>query len=214
MKCLTYQTPQNNANATKGATKNSEQTNVNKTEVLPMDEIKLNVFITDLKAYDNGGLIGKWFDARTELPEIIEYAEKLGHWFITDHESDLFYINENTSIEEIDELTDLLTDFHYSEDVAQSVKEWTYYNEDIENIIGDDAIIIVDSSDGILNENEALGLREYEAVIEPNIVGGQVEDITLRYFDTESFGRDLILNGDYSYIGKDENSDHIFIMNY
>ncbi|REI09522.1 antirestriction protein ArdA [Staphylococcus felis] len=171
-----------------------------------MNNVKLNVYIANLEEYVKGSLKGDWFDVLTEFEELSEHVNTLeSEWFIADHESDLFHISEYMVLDELEELAQYIKDFEYGTDVANLLKNWTSYNYDIKATIEEDSLLLISSEDGLLNEFQALGEYELDAL------GYDLSFIVYRYFDTESFGYDTILGGEYSYVGKNNELEHIYI---
>lgn len=171
-----------------------------------MNNVKLNVYIANLEEYVKGSLKGDWFDVLAEFDELSDYVNTLeSEWFIADHESDLFHISEYMVLDELEELAQYIKGFEYGTDVANLLKNWTSCNCDIKAIIEEGSLLLISSEDGLLNEYQALGEHELDAL------GYDLSSIVYRYFDTEQLGYDTILSGGYSYAGKNNDLEHIYV---
>ncbi|HEC2240654.1 TPA: antirestriction protein ArdA [Staphylococcus delphini] len=171
------------------------------------DNIRFNLFITDLAEYNNGNLVGKWFDALTEFDAMSAYIDNIankGHeWFISDNESDLFNISEFHSIDEIGKMVKTIKESNLCSSIANLIRNYTDDRTEIISIIENNKIIILD---GFLSEEEALGEYVFDLSIE------EPDNLIHRYFDFEKFGKDLLLT-DYSCLGRNKDYDHVYILN-
>ncbi|WP_323695775.1 antirestriction protein ArdA [Staphylococcus pseudintermedius] len=169
--------------------------------------IKLNLFITDLTEYNAGNLVGKWFDALTEFDAMSAYIDdivgKRHEWFISDSESDLFEVSEFHSIDELEEMAEIIKEGGFDPSIANLIKNYTDDRTEIISIIEEKNIIVLD---GFPSEQEALGEYVFDLINEY-----EPDNFLYQYFDFEKFGRDLLLT-DYSYLGRNEDYDHVYIL--
>ncbi|PCF50152.1 antirestriction protein ArdA [Staphylococcus delphini] len=176
------------------------------------NKIQFNLFISDLTEYNAGNLVGKWFDALTEFDAMSTYintiAGKGNEWFISDSESDLLEVSEFHSIDDIGEMVKVIKKATFDSFVATKIKG-EYENADIIKCVENNRVLILDCD---VSAFEALGYYEVET--------SYFEEIRLdnefisSYFDFESLGRDLLWSGEYTHIGRDDEHNHIFIINF
>lgn len=165
------------------------------------------VYVTNLGKYNEGYLVGKWFDLPCEDFEIkfnevlksigidgVEYEE----YFITDWETEIngLEIGEYTNIENLNNtLLELVNNENYSEYFLKEIKtmvECLDYNlkEALENY-ENHQFIILDENEWNDEKNIAYSLVDSIGDLESTL-GSKVGN----YFDYESFGRDLRIGGD------------------
>ena len=152
--------------------------------------MKLSVFVTNLGAYNNGDLIGEWFDLPYEDGELEALLERIGNpeeIFITDYESDFgLEVGEYDSLSALNEQMQELAD-----------------------VDGDAVAALVESGQ---NFGEALKIAEegnYSFYAEQDLSDVAAEYVSMmglpefaeRYFDYAAFERDLGFEGwcDTSY---------------
>lgn len=172
------------------------------------NKIQLNLFITDSTEYNASNLVGKWFDALSEFDAMSAYIDDIvgkGHeWFISDSESDLFEVSEFHSIDELKEMVEIIKESGFNSSIANLIKNYTDNRTEIISIIEEKNIIVLD---GFPSEQEALGEYVFDLINEY-----EPDNFLYQYFDFEKFGRDLLLT-DYSYLGRNEDYDHVYILN-
>lgn len=162
----------------------------------------IRIYLTNLGKYNEGELIGKWVD----LPVSDNFESALSEigiggnyeeWFISDYETDIpgLDINEYADIYELNSLAEQIQDmdeyqiigFGLYRNHGYSIEDALERSEDIvvyPNCVDmtDVAYEYVDTIGGI----EALG-----------------RDTLEMYFDYDSFGRDLGINGTFEYVQGD-----------
>ncbi|EKI4464008.1 antirestriction protein ArdA [Staphylococcus pseudintermedius] len=173
------------------------------------NNIRFNLFITDLTEYNAGNLVGKWFDALTEFDAMSTYINTIagkGHeWFIADNESDLFEVGEFHSVDNLEEMTDVIKGFQFDSSIANLIKNYCNGdNKSIAEFVQNNELLILD---GASTEECALGEYVFDLSIEH-----EPDNFLHQYFDYESYGKDLLLT-DYSYIGLNKDYDHVYILN-
>ena len=159
----------------------------------------LKIFISNLKEYNNGKIIGEWVSLPCEgLEEVLNKISNNGNdeLFISDYETDIsnLKISEyddilqlNEIAEEIDNLSDdeLIAFQAYLEQYANNMEQALeevrqgnyriYYNcDNMENVA-------------------------YQAVNESGLLDGVPEELKV-YFDYEAYGRDLSINGTFTQV--------------
>lgn len=149
--------------------------------------IEINVFIANLGKYNEGNLIGDWFDLFEATDE--EIAAVIGNdceYIILDFEApDFFKIHEFSNIQNLRNQAKAI------EEIDPEIMEAFIYHgytieEAIEKIENDEYTIYEDCED---MEDVA-----YQIVKENGLLDG-VPELAQRYFDYEAFGRDLDLEG-------------------
>ena len=185
--------------------------------------MKLELNIESYEAYNIGHLLGKWHDVSDlsleEFEELLESISKdqaktlnkLLKWneslceelFVADYECDLdIEYNEDNLIDmfnEFQELKALLENYDQDQiKVISAIRE----NEGREYCDTERAIEIFDCT----MELDSSSNSEYELGYATMSNSGELDqypDHIKNYFDYESFGRDLILGGDYNIISVD-----------
>ncbi len=170
----------------------------------------LNIYLTDLAAYNSGYLIGKWISLpmdSNELQEQIKEVLTLGEaetkesheeWFITDYEwqnIDLWSIEEYEDIFELNDNLDLLKDcsttqlkairFLLTEQITLDVEDAFYRSDDV-----------------IIHESTSMEDIAYELMQESYGVD-KLPTIISNNIDYYSIGQDLELDGNYTVIDAD-----------
>lgn len=155
------------------------------------------IFLTDLYAYNNGALIGDWVDISEFDREKHNFNDicrrcgiKDGHeFFVTDYES-FFNVGEYIDSETLYRLSNVINTC--DDDYIQAVCEYCCdLDEQIKHCEDKDLDFI--PSDDPSYEDLAYIILEEAGGLDP-------KDWKSIYFDYESFGRDLILGGDYAIV--------------
>ncbi|MDK4069977.1 antirestriction protein ArdA [Staphylococcus pseudintermedius] len=182
--------------------------------VKQQNTIKLNLFITDLTEYNAGNLVGKWFDALTEFDAMSAYIDdivgKRHEWFISDSESDLFEVSEFHSIDEIKEKARKIRYINETELNSDIIKKLKDLNDDADEVYSACRNILTIDMNWYGDDSEiALGFWYFETSIKPELKNKNVHDSIIyeisTLFNAAYKGRDLILNGDFVYIGQQKN---------
>ena len=162
----------------------------------------MRVYLTDLKAYNEGNLVGEWLELpmhvielESKLTEILErgselsgYGEKHKEYFITDYECD-FSINEYANLDTLNEMASIISRLDEDEKRAINFLMSNHIVKDFDEALDklDEVIIHEDSSmEDIAYDliQDCYGLNDIPEIIANNI-------------DYESIGRDLSMDGCY-----------------
>lgn len=164
----------------------------------------INIFITNLGKYNEGELIGEWVMLQISEEELKKVCERIGinedyeEYFITDYECDFMKIGEYESISSLNEIAEKISELDEDEyEVAKAlISECSYtIDEAIEKVNNGDYIIYYDCND--------ITDVAYQVVEECGYLNN-VPDTVVRYFDYESFGRDLGIEGTYIFTEENE----------
>lgn len=164
----------------------------------------INIFITNLKKYNEGELIGEWVELPINAEELKKVCERIGineeyeEYFITDYECDFMKIGEYESISSLNEIAEKISELDEEEKkvVKALMSECSYtIDEAIEKVNNGDYIIYYDCND--------ITDVAYQVVEECGYLN-DVPDTVARYFDYESFGRDLGMEGTFIFTDDNE----------
>ncbi len=164
----------------------------------------INIFITNLGKYNEGELIGEWVTLPISEEELKKVCERIGinedyeEYFITDYECDFMKIGEYESISSLNEIAEKISELDEKEKkVAKAlISECSYtIDEAIEKVNNGDYIIYYDCND--------ITDVAYQVVEECGYLN-DVPDTVTRYFDYESFGRDLGIEGTFIFTDDNE----------
>lgn len=164
----------------------------------------INIFITNLGKYNEGELIGEWVMLPISEEELKKVCERIGinedygEYFITDYECDFMKIGEYESISSLNEIAEKISELDEEEKkVAKAlISECSYtIDEAIEKVNNGDYIIYYDCND--------ITDVAYQVVEECGYLN-DVPDTVTRYFDYESFGRDLGIEGTFIFTDDNE----------
>lgn len=158
----------------------------------------ISIYLTNLGKYNEGELVGEWLELPATAEEIADCKKRIGinaqyeEWFITDYECNVkdITVGEYDNLEELNELAETLADFDeyrahvfgwlisdgYSREEAVDASEnFTVYDN------------CTDMSDVAYYVAEACGYLE------------SIPEHLQYYFDYEKFGRDLEIEGTYTW---------------
>ncbi len=161
----------------------------------------IRIYVTNLRKYNEGYVIGKWVELPISREEIVEMLKDIGineeynEYFISDSQCDVagIHINEYSSIDNLNEMAEQL---YYMDEEEIKVCSTIMKNE---NCTLDKAI---EQKDGriviTLDKNESnIDLNLAHSYIK-NMFQGDVinmdKDTLVQYFDFERFGEDLKMN--------------------
>lgn len=164
----------------------------------------MKIYLTNLGKYNEGELVGEWVELPVSQEELQEVFERIGineeyeEYFITDYECDLYEVGEYENIDKLN-------------DIAQRIKE---LGEEESNVVKaliqkldytlNEAIDKVNSGDyRIYSDCENMTDIAYQVVEECEYLNN-VPDNVARYFDYESFGRELGIIGNYMFLDGSE----------
>ena len=157
----------------------------------------MKIFLTNLGKYNEGELIGEWVELPESQEELKKVFERIGineeyeEYFITDYECDLYEVGEYENIDKLNDIAERIKEL--DEEKSKVVKaliqklDYTLY----------EAIDKVNSGDYMIyNDCENMTDVAYQVVEECGYLEN-VPDNVARYFDYESFGRELEIEGNY-----------------
>lgn len=164
----------------------------------------MKIFLTNLGKYNEGELIGEWVELPTSQEELKKVFERIGineeyeEYFITDYECDLYEVGEYENIDKLNDIAERIKEL--DEEKSKVVKaliqklDYTLY----------EAIDKVNSGDYMIyNDCENMTDVAYQVVEECGYLEN-VPDNVARYFDYESFGRELEIEGNYIFLDGSE----------
>ena len=165
---------------------------------------RISIFLTNLGKYNEGYLIGEWVKLPVQKDKLEDVLRRIGinhqgyeEYFISDYES-LFsnlHISEYASIAELNELAekiDGLADCDYDKLGAVLECESSMSIAEILKLIDG-----LDSFDLLTDVEDDEALGEYYADIGCIFAG--IPDHIQRYFDFESYGRDIRLESNLCF---------------
>ena len=156
----------------------------------------ISIFLTNLGKYNEGHLIGEWLALPASDEEISAVLERIGineqyeEYFITDYESEVsgLTVGEYDNIEELNELAEVLED---NAETAEALIYWGYDSAEEISAHLDDVCYIC-TPEGFESDEYAIGwhcAKEMECLEIPENIES--------YFDFESYGRDIMLDGQF-----------------
>lgn len=156
--------------------------------------IKLDVCIEKNGAFE-------WYDVTTQEGRAgaFGFVGDDGIYSVVDYDSNVFTLDEYTSLEDIAEVMGRANALEPHEigvfiDIASAQ---LYEPMDVIDIVEDGRYII--SNEEVVSAGEALAY----ALVDDGVINFGGDSIIEQYFDFESFGRDLLLNGEYMDIETD-----------
>lgn len=169
----------------------------------------MNIYLTNLGKYNEDELIGEWVELPVSHEELQKVFERIGineeyeEYFITDYECDFYEVGEYESLDTLNEIAERIEELgeEESEVVKALMSELGYtLNEAIDKVNSGDYRIYSDCDD--------MTDIAYQVVEECGYLNN-VPDNVARYFDYESFGRDLGIEETYIFTD-DNNAIEIF----
>lgn len=160
----------------------------------------LRIYLTNLGKYNEGQLVGEWVELPVTKEELEKVFERIGineeyeEYFITDYECDFGYqVGEYENLESLNELAETLDELE--EDEERVVKAAIEYGYTL-----DEAIETANNGDYRIysNCNDMTDIA-YQVVEECGYLD-KVPETVSRYFDYESFGRDLGIEGTFIFL--------------
>ena len=169
----------------------------------------MRVYITDLEAYNNGHLVGDWYELpmseeelSTAITEVLANGQNVckdahihEEYFITDYECDYMKIDEYSSLTNLNEIAQKMSDLDQNQKTAVKLLL--------------EANIVNDFDDAIENIENIYCTGEtkmedvaYNYIQETGAFQNMPESLQY-YFDYEKLGRDMEIEG--SYYTDDEN---------
>lgn len=164
----------------------------------------MNIYLTNLGKYNEGELIGEWVELPISNEELQEVFKRIGineeyeEYFITDYECDFYEVGEYENIDTLNEIAERLDELNETESkiVKAMMSECGYtLDEAIEKVNNGDYMIYSDCND--------MTDVAYQVVENCGYLNNVPETVS-RYFDYESFGRDLGIEGTYIFTDDNE----------
>ena len=164
----------------------------------------MKIFLTNLGKYNEGELVGEWVEfplSQEELQEVFDHIginEEYEEYFITDYECDLYEVGEYENIDKLNDIAERIEKLDGEErNVVKALIQKLDYtlDEAIEKVNNGDYRIYYDCDD---MEDVA-----YQVVEECGYLENVPDDVA-RYFDYESFGRELEIEGNYIFLDGSE----------
>jgi hypothetical protein len=161
---------------------------------------KLRGFLTNLGKYNEGDLIGEWVDLPIDEDGLKEVFNRIGinneyeEYFWTDWECDIpevcNTIGEYMNIDEANELAERVENVEDPAAFAAALELFRNLDETFEK--ADDMICI---GEVILNMDRTIGEHYKELLFDG--IECEFRDTLETYFDCESYGRDIRLEGSF-----------------
>lgn len=164
----------------------------------------MKIFLTNLGKYNEGELVGEWVElpvSQGELQEVFDHIginEEYEEYFITDYECDLYEVGEYENIDKLNDIAERIKKLDGEErNVVKALIQKLDYtlDEAIEKVNNGDYRIYYDCDD---MEDVA-----YQVVEDCGYLDKVLDNVAC-YFDYESFGRDLGIEGTYIFTDDNE----------
>lgn len=164
----------------------------------------MKIYLTNLGKYNEGELVGEWVELPALEEELEKVFERIGineeyeEYFITDYECDLYEVGEYENIDKLNDIAERIKEL--DEEGSKVVKALI---QKLDYTL-DEAIDKVNSGDYMIYNNcENMTDVAYQVVEECGYLEN-VPDNVARYFDYESFGRELGIGGNYIFLDGSE----------
>ena len=161
----------------------------------------MKIFLTNLGKYNEGELVGEWVElpvSQGELQEVFDHIGINEEYFITDYECDLYEVGEYENIDKLNDIAERIKKLDGEErNVVKALIQKLDYtlDEAIEKVNSGDYRIYYDCDD--------MADVAYQIVEECGYLDNVPDDVA-RYFDYESFGRELEIEGNYIFLDGSE----------
>ena len=155
----------------------------------------LKIFISNLKEYNNGKIIGEWVSLPHEgLEEILDKISNNGNdeLFISDYETDIsnLKISEYDDILQLNEIAEEIDNL--SDDEVIALQAYLEQYNDIEQALEE----VRQGNYTIYYDCDDMSDVAYQVVNESGLLDGVPETIK-GYFDYEAYGRDIDIEGTF-----------------
>lgn len=164
----------------------------------------MKIFLTNLGKYNEGELIGEWVELPVSQEELQKVFERIGineeyeEYFITDYECDLYEVGEYENLDTLNEIAERIEELDEEESkVVKALMSDLGYTLD-------EAIGKVNSGDYMIYHDCNNMTDVAYQVVEECADLDNVHDDVARYFDYESFGRELEIKGIYIFLDGSE----------
>jgi len=163
----------------------------------------MKVYITDLEAYNNGHLVGAWYELPMNedlLAESIENELQKGksvcgsehhheEYFITDFECDYMKIGEYDSLTNLNEIAQKMEDLEEDERTAVKLI--------LDNGVAKNLDAAIEQVENLICTGETKMEDVAHSYIENTGALQNMPESLQFYFDYEALGRDMEINGTY-----------------
>lgn len=158
----------------------------------------LKIFISNLKEYNNGKIIGEWVSLPCEgLEEVLHKISNNGNdeLFISDYETDIsnLKISEYDDILQLNEIAEEIDNL--SDDEVIALQAYLEQYNDIEQALEE----VRQGNYTIYYDCDDMSDVAYQVVNESGLLDGVPEELKV-YFDYEAYGRDLSINGTFTQV--------------
>ena len=159
----------------------------------------LKIFISNLKEYNNGKIIGEWVSLPHEgLEEVLEKISNSGkdELFISDYETDIngLKVAEYEDILQLNEFAEEIEEMREDELIALQAYLEQYAN-DMEQALDE----VRHGNYRIYYNCDNMEDVAYQVVNDCGLLDGVPEEVKI-YFDYEAYGRDMEINGTFIQI--------------
>lgn len=158
----------------------------------------LKIFISNLKEYNNGKIIGEWVSLPCE--DIKEVLDKISNndndeLFISDYETDIngLKIGEYEDILQLNEIAEEIDNL--SDDELLALQAYLEQYNDIEQALEE----VHQGNYRIYYNCDNMEDVAYQVVNDCGLLDGVPEEVKI-YFDYEAYGRDMEINGTFIQI--------------
>lgn len=154
---------------------------------------KIRIYLTNLGKYNEGEMVGEWVTLPVKdfkpILDRIGINKEYEEWFITDYEAP-FKIGEYDSLDDLNDIAEAGKGFDEI--------DWIAFSEYLDNSFSkEEALQKTKDHDYFFlrgNNDKEAGMSYIEEI--GGITALPKEDL-IEHFDYDSYGRDLIINGDY-----------------
>lgn len=155
----------------------------------------LKIFISNLKEYNNGKIIGEWVSLPCEdIEEVLNKISNNGNdeLFISDYETDIsnLKISEYDDILQLNEIAEEIDNL--SDDEVIALQAYLEQYNDIEQALEE----VRQGNYTIYYDCDDMSDVAYQVVNESGLLDGVPETIK-GYFDYEAYGRDIDIEGTF-----------------
>lgn len=159
----------------------------------------LKIYVTNLKEYNNGKIIGEWVSLPCEgLEEVLNKISNNGNdeLFISDYETDIsnLKISEYEDILQLNEIAEEIEEMREDELIA-----FQAYLEQYANNMEQALEEVHQGNYRIYYNCDNMEDVAYQVVNDCGLLDGVPEEVKI-YFDYEAYGRDMEINGTFIQI--------------
>ena len=149
----------------------------------------IEIFIENLRKYNEGTITGKWVTLPTTKKELETIYKEIGDGeiFIADYTAP-FLIKENDNIEQLNKIAEILEDSGIDEHCAKALFSMFDNKDEVLNIIN--------NGNYYWHENETMEDVALE-ILEDLYGGSDMYNALSPYIDLEAYARDIRMEGSY-----------------